>query len=396
MILKSKRIYTSNGIVNGYLLIKAGRIVSISKECPADECVIDYENNRIIPGLFETHCHGSMGYSVHTKDDIELESELKGFLKGTASYGVSNIFVLTRPEWMRDIVELIKKKEIKGSKVLGIFSEGPYLNRVGEKGFDKGHPDPDIKFIEKMIDDCQGLLKLVALSPEITGIDVIIEYLLQQGIQVSFAHSNCNYKETIAAFDKGIRISTHTANVMQGIHHRDIGALGACLMDDRIMCEVICDGLRVCPEMLDLMFKVKGYDHFMMITDGGCTIGGPCGKYINGPFGDFEVTVEGLCITTYGRLGGSSKTLLKCVGELVERHHIPLEIVLKMSSYNQCKTYGFLKNKGEIKVDKDADLAIIDDDYNALATYSEGRLIYDCHVDKDIFNQEYLDKYKIA
>ena len=40
-------------------------------------------------------------------------------------------------------------------------------------------------------------------------------------------------------------------------------------------------------------------------------------------------------------------------------------------------------------------MVIIDDDYNVLATYSEGKNIYDHNVDKVIINQKFIDEKKV-
>ena len=66
-----------------------------------------------------------------------------------------------------------------------------------------------------------------------------------------------------------------------------------------------------------------------------------------------------------------------------------------MSSANPAKVYGAY-NKGSIEKGKDADLIVIDDDYNVLYTISEGRIVYDHQKDTDVFNDEFLAAYKIA
>ena len=62
------------------------------------------------------------------------------------------------------------------------------------------------------------------------------------GCRCAFAHSNMNYHEALEAFKWGISVTTHTANVMAGIHHRNMGGLGACLLCDDVYNELICDG----------------------------------------------------------------------------------------------------------------------------------------------------------
>ena len=113
------------------------------------------------------------------------------------------------------------------------------------------------------------MLRLVALAPEIPGIMELVDYFLNEGITVAAAHSDNKYAAAQAAYERGISVATHTGNVMTDMHHRDVGGLGAALLNDDVMCEVICDGMHICNEMLKIYFRVKSTDKFMMISD--CT-----------------------------------------------------------------------------------------------------------------------------
>ena len=65
---------------------------------------------------------------------------------------------------------------------------------------------------------------------------------------------------------------------MTGLHHRDIGGLGAALNHENVECEVICDGLHISLEMLKLYFKLKDPSRFMMISDCSGMAGAPGGQ----------------------------------------------------------------------------------------------------------------------
>ena len=55
----------------------------------------------------------------------------------------------------------------------------------------------------------------------------------------------------------GIQVSIHTGNAMRQIDRRDIGALGAALLDPEVVCEIICDFYHLAPRMLEIMFRIK-------------------------------------------------------------------------------------------------------------------------------------------
>ncbi|MCI5772955.1 MAG: amidohydrolase family protein [Erysipelotrichaceae bacterium] len=388
------QIYTLEGCVDKVLVIENGKIIAI-KEKEANEMIdVDCTGYRIIPGIIDTHNHGTMGYGL-MGNSVDKEKEVRGYLKGLASQGVTACFPTADHAYFKTISK-IAKTTVDGAKIVGIHSEGPYLNRVGEKGIDTGHPDIDINYIQGMVDDADGLLKLVAIAPEIPGAKEAIRYLNSRGVRCAFAHSNMNFNEAFDSFNWGISIITHTANVMSGIHHRNMGGLGAALLNDHVYNELICDGLHVSNEMIEMMLRIKNnaFEKFMMISDNVPMAGAPVGRY-ELP-GMFEVNIDekGYCLSDTGRLCGSTMPVIKGIANLEQNLNIPMEKIIKMSSSNQAKVYA-IPNKGYLAVGMDADLAVIDNEYNVVQTYSEGRKVFDIEKDRNLFNIEFMKKHNL-
>ncbi|MEG0239107.1 N-acetylglucosamine-6-phosphate deacetylase [Anaerorhabdus sp.] len=390
MIIKSSRIYSSNGIVDGYIYIENGKISNISDVCNG---VVDkdYGSFRIIPGIIDTHNHGTMGYGLMA-DNENREKIVRGYLKGVASQGVTACLPTSTFALFETIADVAKTK-IDGAKPIGIHSEGPYLNRVGEKGIDTGHPNIDLKHCQDMVDKAQGMLKLVAIAPELPNAKEAIELFNKNGVRCAFAHSNAMFDETMESFKWGITVTTHTANVMAGIHHRNMGGLGACLLNDDVYNELIADGLHVSNEMMEIMLRVKknAYDKVLLVSDNVPMSGAPIGRYILE--GMFEVNIDddGYCLTDTGRLCGSTLPVIRGIENLVTNMNIPLEDAIKMSSKNPAMVYGAV-NKGELSIGKDADFVVIDNDFNVKYTYSEGVCVYDYVQDKNLFYDDFMEK----
>lgn len=393
MKLRSQRIYTAEGMISGELTVENGKITAIKAGAQSADA-LDFGNQRVIPGIFDTHNHGTCGYWAgdgrHTFE--ENVAAVKGYLKGLASQGTVNIFpTTTAPDAIAAVAAVALEGPQDAAQILGIHSEGPWLNRVGEKGIRTGWPEVSLDTARKMVENGKGLLRLVALAPEIPGIDPIVDYFLSQGITVAAAHSDNNYRQAMEGYAKGISVATHTGNVMTDMHHRDVGGLGAALLNPDVMCEVICDGLHICNEMLQIYFRVKDTDYFMMVSDCTPLSGAPVGKYAGfEPGMTMNVTPEGFVLNDTGRLCGSSQPVLYDIGNLVEKVGVPMETCLKMACLNPAKKYGFADTKGGIAVGKDADLVVISDDYKAQVTYSAGRLVYDRERDGVIYNSDYL------
>ena len=389
MLIHSNRIVTPQKIVNAILRVEDGKIQEFIN--PNAKVTVDLElgDLRVIPGIIDTHNHGTMGYTL-MGDYGHKEFLVKGYLKGLASQGVTACLPSPDTDYFKAVAEVMKQG-VDGALPLGIHSEGPYLNRVGEKGIKEETPKVDLEFCKKMVEDADGKLVLVDIAPEVEGAREAVEYFLSQGIRVGFAHSDMNYHEAMEAFKWGITVTTHTANVMSGIHHRNMGGLGACLLNDEVYNELICDGLHVSNEMIDIMLRVKNdyLNKTLIISDNIAMAGAPEGRYSIAGMLDVTVDDKGYCLTDTGRLYGSTVPVIGGIRNLVENMKMDLCDVMKMASMNPAKVYG-AESKGSLEVGKDADFAVIDDNYKVLLTYREGKCIYDLNKDGNVFNPMFM------
>lgn len=400
MIIRSTRIYMENGCKNGAMEIENGKILHFYENgegLPENAKVLDYGTDRIIPGIFDTHNHGGFGYGLLSGGSSE--QDVLDYLHNEAAWGVVNILPTTTIADSMRVIAKIAKTEYQGSKILGIHSEGPWGSRVGEKGVNTGYPAVDLAYGQEMIEAADGLLKLVDIAPEIEhGLDAV-RFFAEKGIYVGMYHTNANYKEAMAGIEAGASVATHLGNVMTGLHHRDVGTLGASLLSDQVDCEMICDCLHVCPEMLTIYMKVKDHDHLFMISDNVQFAGLPVGRYAGFGGNDksdrafINVTEDGFVLSDTGRISGSSKPVLYGIQNLVEKLGVPMEECCKFFCYNPVRKYSDPTIKGALKEGKDADFVVITDDYQVVATYSEGRRIFDTATDKIIINKKYMEEH---
>ena len=75
----------------------------------------------------------------------------------------------------------------------------------------------------------------------------------------------------------------------------------------------------------------------------------------------------------------------------VEIIKIPMSEAVIMASLNPAKVLKIDHKKGSIKEKKDADIVIIDDAYEVIATYVEGKKVYDVKENKSYENPTYLN-----
>ena len=392
MFVHSTRIVAPDGVKDAVMRIEGGKIIEFLNSSEVDAIDLELGNHTVLPGIIDTHNHGTMGYGLGGPCE-DIEKEVRGYLKGLASQGVTSCLPTASVEFFPTIAKVMKT-EVDGAMPIGIHSEGPYLSRVGEKGINTGYPDIDMEFVKKMVDDAEGQLKLVAIAPEIPGAKEAIEYFTSHGVRCAYAHSDMNYHEALDAFKWGITVTTHTANVMSGIHHRRMGGLGACLLSDEVYNELICDGLHVSNEMIELMLRVKN-DHLnkvMMVSDSATAAGAPVGTYRMFGF-DVHIDERGFCLTDTGRLMGSTVPVIRGIRNLHKNLNMELKDIVRMSSYNPAKVYG-AESKGSLEAGKDADFVVVDDDFRVLETYREGKCIYHHEKDTDLYNWTFLEKCK--
>ncbi len=393
MIIHSNRIYLEDKCFSGYLEIEDRIIKRIYNEDEDVVADIDYGNNRIIPGIFDTHNHGGFGYDFIRKAKKE---DIKGFLKGEASLGVVNILVTTSGLENIKILSEEAFKDQDGSRILGIHSEGPWGSRVGEKGVNTGYPSVDFEVAKQMVEDGKGHLLLVDVAPEVENALEVIQYFKSQGVNVGMYHTNANFEEANKGVDAGVSVATHLGNVMTGLHHRDVGTLGCGLLRDEVDCEMICDGLHISLPMIQIYLKVKDHNQLFMISDNVSYAGLPVGRYKGmADVGDrafINVTEEGFVLSDTGRLSGSAMPVIYGIQNLVEKLGVPMEECCKFFCYNPIRKYSDPNKKGSLKEGKDADFVVISDDYQVIATYSEGRMIFDREKDKIESNPEFMKK----
>ncbi len=394
----SSRIYTAAGLKDGIIGVEDGRFACFIEGTITEE-VTDFGDKRIIPGIIDTHNHGAVGYRFQALESLD---ELDQALLGEASFGVTGIFpTVNKVEHLPLLAEGIRKGS-PGTRILGIHSEGPWGSRVGEKGDPKNtyYMPVDLDYAKAMVEAGEGWLKLVAIAPEVPHALEAIEYLTSRGVTCSAYHTNANFEECNKGIEAGIRTATHLGNVMTGLHHRDVGTFGACLLDDRVWCELICDGMHVSLPMIRIVMKAKDHDKIMMISDNGDYLGAKPGHYrgskenANNDRRTITVTEDGFVLSETGRISGSSKPVIYGISNLVEKLGMDLGEVVKMSSLNPARHYG-LEGRGSIALGNWADFAVIDDDYNVLNTFVDGNEVWNAEKCTRPFNPEFYERHPL-
>ena len=216
-------------------------------------------------------------------------------------------------------------------------------------------------------------IKQVTLACEQNGME-LIKYLSQNNIVASVGHSNSEYDMVIEAADCGATSITHTYNAQRGIHHRDIGVVGAAMLDDRFSCELICDLIHVSPAAIKLLYKTKGKNRICLITDSIEAKYMPDGQYSLG--GQPVYVKDNAARLENGTLAGSTLKMNEAVYNFKKTLNLSLEEAVDCATINPAKILGVDDRKGSIEIGKDADLIVVDEDMNVYMTICRGEVVY--------------------
>lgn len=376
----AKRIMTPDQIFdNSVIIVEKSRIKAIESRQvvtthPEQVQIIDASRFLAIPGLIDIHVHGSAGADVMDATPYALTKMSAFFVE----HGVTSFLPTTITQSKQATDAAIQnifqyRQEDGGAHGLGIHLEGPYLSQE-HKGAQPGEflRNPEPAEYHKWFET--GMIRRVTLAPELPGSLDLIRYGVQHGVRFSAGHTGASYAQMKQAIDEGLNQSTHTFNGMTGLHHREPGVLGAILSDDRITCEVIADGVHVHPAVLQLLVRAKGVERIVLVTDAIRAAGLEDGSYDLG--GQFITVHDQIARTAAGGLAGSTLTLERAVRNMVRLGQVSIQHAVAMASTNSAAAAGYAGQKGVINPGADADITIIDSDFNIWLTMIAGKMVY--------------------
>ena len=161
-------------------------------------------------------------------------------------------------------VEAMRSSDLIG----GINLEGPFLNPSRCGALDKkSFLAPSLRSFKILVSGFEDEIKIMTIAPELPGALKLIERCASMGIRVNMGHSDATYKQALAGKKAGATGVTHIFNAMRPFHHREPGLAGFALIDEDIYVELIGDGAHVSPEAVRMVFKLKGPDRIILVSD---------------------------------------------------------------------------------------------------------------------------------
>ncbi len=368
-------------VENSMLLIKDKRIAGIIQSNEPElkiDIRYDYSGKYLYPGLIDLHLHGVLGQDTTDGDKNGLQKMAKylttcgvtGFLATTVSESYSRL------KKAIETVSKLDKIHNSCSKILGIHLEGPYLSE-GRKGAHnaKNLRVPDLSEMKEFLEIDPGLIKRITLAPELPGSLELIEYLSKQGVCVSLGHSQADQETCYLAYRKGAHLVTHLFNGMDPLNHRKPNLLSFALGFDEITVELIADMIHIHPDIIKIALKCKDEDHFIAVSDAVRPTGFKDGEYEFG--GELMVVEKGIArMKSTMSLAGSTSPLNRCLANLRAHFQISHPRLAKIGSLIPAQLIKMEHQIGSLEINKNADIAIFDDQFNCHATFINGEQVF--------------------
>ena len=389
--MQHKQRFTNVTLVTPYgeedkdLLIDGDKIVDIlnpNENISDDWKIIEGQNNFIFPGMIDVLQHGFLNYLYgHAEENCTFDNS-----KILPSVGVTGFLPSTPclpPEKTKTLLSALSNdidKAKEGARVLGIHSEGPCFALPGAHD-PKNLRNPSVPLAEELLDACQGKLKALTLAPEMNGSEEFIKRLKKEKISIHLGHSGANPIDVPKFADWGVDAVTHMYDALPTYPPDDTGVhvlslTDALIAETRIALGVICDGIHVHPQLVELLSHLPT-DRVFLETDSVKGAGSPVPVNFEFFPGRWCTVEKGKASTYNGLLAGSSLTSIEALQNYYKFSKKTLSQVAIAASLVPARVIGLDNIMGSIEKNKLADFIILrKDNLEISETFIAGKSKY--------------------
>ena len=355
----SGKIIINDKIISGNLLFN-NKVIEI-----IDDKTLNNENF-ILPGFIDLHCHGGNGFdtmegleSIVELSKYHLENGTTTFFPTTVTASYNDTF-----KALNGLNDYINRNKFQ-INIEGIHLEGPFINPKKLGAQPPFTQIPNLDFIKNLLK--QAPIKIMTLAPEIDGGLDLIERLIELDIKPQIGHTLASTDICNLSINKGVESFTHLYNAMSGFDHREPGAVASAFANLNYS-EIICDLIHVHPYMIKLAYK--NIKDLYVITDCISASGMKDGEY---NLGVNRVFKKGNIVKLNNNtLGGSVLTMQQAFKNLLKIGFSIIEAV-QMTSTNAAK-YLNRKDIGNLNVGSYANILVLDKNFNILKVFLNGKI----------------------
>ncbi len=370
--ISNGKVILSDEITCKNVYFKDGKIIAVTEDALSFDKEIDAKGKYVSPGFIDIHVHGGAGYEFvdATKEAFIIPCNMH------AKHGTTTIFPTLSAYSFKEMTDSLSamKKYMDDEEIMpnigGVHMEGPYFSpeQCGAQNPDEIRKPLKSEY-ESLIGNFGDIIKRWSYAPERDDGQEFLKALNKAGIVASAGHTNAEYDEMLPAYELGCKLVTHlyscTSTIVRKGGFRHLGVLETAFLYDDICAETIADGKHLPPELLKMIFKIKGKDAMCLVTD-SIRYGGLTQEDVEkGDFVKEDYIIEdGIAkLPDKSAFAGSIATTDVLVRTCTKDAGISLCDAVRMITKVPSEIMR-LENKGTLKEGFDADIVIFDDDIN--------------------------------
>ncbi len=378
--IKCDRILLEDSIFDGYIYFKNGKIMDVTAaDYPVSE-EYDMTGSFVSAGFIDIHTHGGGGNPFEGSVD-DIVSGCNFHLKhGTTSIcpTISAAEFASMARSVENVAKAMQDERVLGT-ILGAHMEGPYLSRkqAGAQCADfitAPVAEDYLPLLEKYGD----VIARWSYAPENDEGECFVKTLRDYGIIASAGHTDAIYDDMMRAMAHGCQLVTHlyscTSTITRDHGFRRLGVIETAYLSDDMYVEIICDGKHLPPELIRLIYKIKGADKIALVTDSLALAGT---TQTHGFMQSTEFIIEdGVCkLMDRSAFAGSIATADRLVRVAVKEAGISLLDAVKMITKTPADIMN-LATKGKLARGMDADIVAFNDDIEISHVFAGGKLTF--------------------
>ena len=369
MLFKNANAVFCDGIKKCDVLTDGERITEIGENISGYGTSVNCEGMYLLPGLIDLHVHGGGGFSAMGSVGDILEVS-KAHLK----YGVTSLLPTTLAAELQTLLgcaDSVREAMKLDSGILGIHLEGPFLSKdmCGAQNSEL-LLTPSKTDYKAFFEGCRDVVRIAGVAPELDGALRLGEFLKENGIVASVAHSSGDAEVFREAVKHGFSDVTHIFNACTTVHRqgafKKAGTAEAALADESVSVQVIADLVHLPRELLSVIYKTKGDGKMYLISDGlefsACEI--EEGTVVTQRNGVRAVYLsKAMLLEDKSALAGGASSGIELVRNMHFSVGVPLFGAVRMMSLTPAEVLG-ITDRGCIEVGRRADLLLTDSQLN--------------------------------
>lgn len=365
-------------MLDGYVYFKNGRIMDVtSADYPVKE-EYDMTGYYVSAGFIDIHTHGGGGNPFEGSVD-DIVAGCNFHLKhGTTSIcpTISAAAFASMAGSVENVAGAMRDPRVKGT-ILGAHIEGPYLSRkqAGAQCADFITAPVEKDYLP-LLEAYGDVIARWTYAPENDAGERFVKALRDYGVIASAGHTDAIYDDMLRAKENGCELVTHlyscTSTITRDHGFRRLGVIETAYLLEDIFVEIICDGKHLPPELIRLIYRIKGADRIALVTDSLALAGT---EETHGLMQSTEFIMEdGVCkLMDRSAFAGSIATADRLVRVAVKEADISLIDAVKMMTKTPAAIMN-LATKGKLARGMDADIVVFDDNIEIKSVFARGVL----------------------